>query len=217
MDEFSIPAIEGIIREAIQLDTSVAVDTVLLDANPATAIRPPGLLNGVAALTATAGPGLPALLGDLKLMISALATNTYGNIRSPAWLMNPEEVLSASLASAANTGIFPFRDEIARGTLNNIPYIDSAVVPLKTVILIDAADFVMVGAEGARLELSDQASLHMEDTNPLDLVSGGSPAVVAAPQRSLFQTDSLALRLVMRLNWVQRRAGTIVWTSSVNW
>jgi HK97 family phage prohead protease len=217
MDEFSIPAIEGIIREAIQVDTTVAVDTILLDANPATSIRPPGLLNGVAALTASVGPGLPAVIGDIKLLYSTLAINTYGNVRSPVWLLNPEEVQSASLASAPNTGIFPFRDEVARGTLNNIPFIESAVVPLKTVILIDAADFVVVGAEGARMDLSDTATLHMEDTSPLDLVSGGSPAVVAAPQRSLFQTDSLALRLVMRLNWVQRRPGTIVWTQSVAW
>jgi HK97 family phage prohead protease len=219
MDQFSIPAIEGVLREAIQQDTEVAVDSILLDANPATVIRPAGLLNGVAGLTATAatnGP-LAAIIGDLKMLIGALATSTYGNIRSPVFLINPEEVLAASLASAPNTGIFPFRDEVARGALNNIPFIDSAVVPLKTVILLDAADFVVAGAEGPRVEFSDSATLHMEDTSPADLVTAGSPGVVAAPQRSLFQTDSLAIRMIMFLNWVQRRAGTVVWTSSVNW
>jgi len=55
----------------------------------------------------------------------------------------------------------------------------------------------------------------MEDTSPADLVI--SPSTVAAPQKSLFQTDSLALRMVMPLNWVQRRAGTVAWTSSVTW
>jgi hypothetical protein len=84
-------------------------------------------------------------------------------------------------------------------------------------ILVDAADFVVVGGEAPRLEISDQATLHMEDTNPTDLVNNASPAVIAAPQRSLFQTDSLALRMVMPLNWVQRRAGTIAWVQNTTW
>jgi len=83
-------------------------------------------------------------------------------------------------------------------------------------VLVDAADFVVVGGEAPRIEISDQATLHLEDTSPLDLVSG-SPSVVAAPQKSLFQTDSLAIRMVMPLNWLQRRAGTIAWMSSTTW
>jgi HK97 family phage major capsid protein/HK97 family phage prohead protease len=216
MNDHSIPAIEGLLREAIQVDTSVAIDSVLLDANPATTIRPAGLLNGVAASTPTAGGGLAALIGDIKLLESTLLASTYGNLRSPVWLMNPGDLLSAAMASAANTGIFPFRDEVAGGSLGTVPFIKSTTVPLKTMILIDAADFVVVGGEAPRLEISDQATLHMEDTNPADLV-GGSPAVTAAPQRSLFQTDSLALRMVMPLNWVQRRAGTIAWLQNATW
>lgn len=217
MDEHSIPAIEGILREAIQVDTTVAVDSVLLDANPATTIRPAGLLNGVSGQTPTAGGGIAAVVGDLKLLIGALTTGTFGNIRSPVWLMNPAELLSLSLVSAANTGIFPFVAEVAAGNLRGVPIIDSGTVPAKTVILVDAADFVVVGGEAPRFEISDQATLHMEDTAPLDLVGPGSPGTVAAPQRSLFQTDSLALRMIMPLNWTQRRAGTIAWVAAVTW
>jgi hypothetical protein len=64
--EHSTPAIEGLIRNAMQEDTSVAVDTVLLDATAASTTRPAGLRNGVATLTATAGGGFAALVGDLK-------------------------------------------------------------------------------------------------------------------------------------------------------
>jgi HK97 family phage prohead protease len=216
MSDHSTPAIEGLIREAIQVDTSVAVDTVLIDANPATTIRPAGLLNGVSATTATAGGGIAALIGDLTALLGALTTNTYGNVRSPAFLVNPTDMLRASLLQAANTGIFPFQTQIAAGRLNGVPLIDSSTVPAKTMILVDAADFVVVGGEAPRMEISDQATLHMEDTAPLDLVSG-SPGTVASPQRSLFQTDSLALRMVMPLNWVQRRTGTIAWVQNVTW
>jgi hypothetical protein len=120
------------------------------------------------------------------------------------------------LASAANTGIFPFKDEVGRGTLNNIPIIDSSTVPAKTVMLVDAADFVVMQADNMRFEISDQATLHMEDTTPLDLVSG-SPGTVASPQRSLFQTDSLALRMVFPINWAFRRTGMVAYTTGINW
>jgi hypothetical protein len=59
-----------------------------------------------------------------------------------------------------------------------------------------------VGGEAPRFEISDQATLHMEDTTPLPIVDGGVPA---APVRSLWQTDSLGLRLIMPMNWIMRR------------
>ena len=215
MDQHSMPAIEGLLREAIQQDTSVAIDSVLLDANPATVVRPAGLLNGVSATTATAGGGIAAFIGDMVGLINAISAATYGNVRNLVWLANQTDMLRASLLQATGTGIFPFRDEIRGGTLAGVPIIDSATVTAKTLILVDAADFVSVGGDAPRMDISDQATLHMEDTTPLELVA--SPSTVAAPQRSLFQTDSLALRMVMPLNWVQRRAGTVSWTQNVTW
>ena len=49
------------------------------------------------------------------------------------------------------------------------PIIDSATVPLGTVIAIDAADFVTVGGEAPRIEVSDSATLHFDDTTPLPI------------------------------------------------
>jgi len=155
------------------------------------------------------------LIGDFVALLGALTTSTYGNVRSPAFLVNPTDMLRASWLQAANTGIFPFQAQIAAGSLAGVPLIDSATVPAKTVIVVDAADFVVAGGEAPRMELSDQATLHMEDTAPAELVA--SPSTVAAPQRSLFQTDSIALRMVLPLNWVQRRAGTIAWIQNVTW
>jgi HK97 family phage major capsid protein len=154
MDESSIPAIEGLLRSAIQEDTAVSLDSVLLDAGAATVVRPPGLLNGVAGLTPTAGGGFAALVGDIKQLAGAVMTSTQGHIRALAWLMNPQQVMSAGLTTAPNAGDFPFKDEIARGTLMGYPIIDSGTVPMGTVVAIDAADFVSVGGEAPRFELS---------------------------------------------------------------
>jgi len=217
IDEHSVPAIEGLLRDAIQQDTAVSIDSVLLDANAATTIRPAGLLNGVASLTPTAGGGFNALVADLKALTGALMTGTNGHVRKMAWLMNPQQKLSISLTTAPGAGTFPFKDEVGNGKLLTYPIIDSGTVPMGTVIVVDAADFVSVGGEAPRFEISDQATLHMEDTTPLAIGTPGAPATVAAPVRSLFQTDSMALRLILPLNWTLRRTGVVAWVAGVTW
>jgi HK97 family phage prohead protease len=217
IDEHSIPAMEGLLRQAISEDTAVSLDSVLIDTNAATLVRPAGLLNGIAGLTATGGGGFTALVGDIKQLSGAVLTATAGNVREPVWLMNPQQTLSAGLTSAPGTGVMPFRDEISRGRFANGALIESGTVPLGTVIHLDAQDFVVVGGEAPRFEVSDQATLHMEDTTPLPIGSAGTPPVVAAPVTSLWQTDSLALRLILPVNWALRRTGVVSWTSSVTW
>jgi len=217
IDEHSIPAIEGLMRNAIQEDTAVSLDAVLLDANAATVVRPAGILNGVAAIAATAGGGFNAIVGDIKNLSGALLTGTAGNVRAPCWLMNPQQVNSAGLIAAPGVGAFPFRDEISRGTLSGWPIIDSGTVPMGTVVAIDAADFVAVGGDAPRFEISDQATLHFEDTTPADIGTPGTPPVVAAPVKSMFQTDMLALRLILPVNWTIRRSGVVAWTQAVTW
>jgi hypothetical protein len=218
MDEHSIPAIEGLLRDAIQQDTAISIDTVLLDINPATAIRPAGLRNGVVGLTPTAGGGFNALVGDLKALTGAILTATNGNIRNMVWIMNPQQALSiAFIQPPVPGGLFPFAAEINAGRLNGRPVIQSGTVPVGVVICVDAADYVSVSGDAPRFEISDQATLHMEDTNPLQLAAAGTPAVVAAPAQSMFQTDSLALRLILPLNWTMRRAGVVAWVAGVTW
>jgi hypothetical protein len=131
--------------------------------------------------------------------------------------MNPQQVNSIGLTAAPGAGVFPFRDEISQKQLGGWPVIDSGTVPLGTVIVIDAADFVSVGGEAPRFEISDQATLHLEDTTPLDIGTPGSPATVAAPVKSMFQTNSYALRLLLPINWTVRRTGVVAWAAGVTW
>ena len=218
MDEHSIPAIEGLLREAIQQDTAVSIDSVLLDTNAATAIRPAGLRNGIVGLTPTAGGGFDALIGDLKGLTGAILTATNGNIRNMVFIMNPQQALSIGFIQPPNpSGLFPFRDEINNNRLNGRPLIQSGTVPLGTVICLDAADYVSINGDTPRFEISDQATLHMEDTSPANIGSAGTPPVVAAPVQSMFQTDSLALRLILPMNWAMRRQGVVAWVAGVTW
>ena len=215
--EHSVPAIQGLLRNAIEEDTAISLDTVLLDSGAATVIRPAGILNGVTGLTPTAGGGFNALVGDIKQLSGALLTGTKGNVRVPVYLMNPQQLNSIGLTAAPGMGIFPFREEVAAGNLGGWSIIDSGTVPLGTVIALDAADFVSVGDEAPRFEISDQATLHFEDTAPADIGTPGTPGVVAAPVKSLWQTDSLALRLILPINWTIRRTGVVAYVAGVTW
>jgi HK97 family phage major capsid protein/HK97 family phage prohead protease len=214
--EKSTPDIEQVLRTAIQEDTGVAIDTVLLDANAATTIRPAGLRNGITGLTPTSGGGFSALVADLKGLVGALIVSSGGNIRQPVWVMNPVQALSISLTQNAN-GDFPFAADLRAGTLLGYPVAQSATVSNGTVALVDAADFFTATGDEPRFEVSDQAVLHMEDTAPTQISAAGTPNVVAAPIRSMFQTDSLALRMIMDLNWAMRRAGMVAFVQGVTW
>jgi hypothetical protein len=222
MDEHSVPAIEGLLRNAIQEDTAAAIDAVLLDATVASAIRPAGLRWYSAGLTPTpiGAPANPfnALVTDLKNLTGAILTATNGNIRNMVFIMNPQQALSIGFIQPPNpSGLFPFRDEINAGRINGKPLILSGTVPLGTVICLDAADFVSVTGDNPRFEISDQATLHMEDTNPAHLGTVGTPNSFAAPAMSMFQTDSMALRLVLPMNWIVRRTGVVSWVAGVTW
>ena len=220
MEDHSIPAIEGLLRQAVLEDTAIALDGVLLGAGAATAIAPAGLRSYQAGLTAsTANPGFAAFVADYRSLYGSLIGLTNGNVRSPVIMLNPAQTLDLSTMQppAAAAPLWPLAGMVAAGKVGKADLIESATVPMNMAIMVDAADFTTAGAEGPRLEISDQATLHLEDTAPADIVSGPSGTeVIATPVKSMWQTDSLALRLVMKLNWLMRRP-VVAWMSGTAW
>jgi len=213
--EHSTPEIEMILRQLIVDDTGIAVDTVFIDNVAATSIRPAGIRAGVAGLTPTAGGGFAALVGDVKALVGALAG--VNALRAPVWIMNPVQQIAISLTQNAG-GDFPFQTEINNNRLLSYPVVVSSTVPAGMVILINADDLMVVQGDSPRFDVSDQATLHFEDTSPLQLVTGAQGSgVVASPSRSLFQTDSLALRMILPMNWALLRTGSVAWVTGVTW
>jgi hypothetical protein len=210
----STPAIEGVIREAMAEDTAVTIDATLIDANAATNIRPAGLLSGVAAIPATAGGGTAAMVADLKALIGAITTSRGG--RNIAVLINPAQGLAINFAQNGNDEfLFASTDELGRRV--GVTFIPSPTVPPGTLIAVDAADFASAAGDAPEYDVSDQATIHEEDTTPLPIGSVGTPATVAAPVRSLWQTASIGVRMLLDMNWAMRRAGMVAWVEDVTW
>jgi HK97 family phage major capsid protein len=216
MATYSAQSIEQIIRQAMSDDTSIALDTYLIDAVAASAgVRPAGLLNGVTPITASVlTPITAAMVADLKALIGALIT--AGGGRAIAVIINPAQALSLGFAQTT-TGDFLFSDRAEAGSKFGVRFIVSATCPAGRVIAVDAADFASAAGDAPRFAVSTDATLHEEDTTPLALGTTGSPNVVAAPMRSLFQTDAVAVRMSLYISWVMRRTGMVQTIASVSW
>lgn len=177
----ALDAIAFMLREdaATSLDGSIFSDAAASDARPA------GLLNGVTPLTATAGGGVDALNTDLMRLAAAVAA---GGGTTLAIVTSPR--MAAALA-------------ILRPDLTISVWPSSAVAD-GTIIGVDPTAFVSVFGADAEITASASAVLHMEDTTPLQIGTVGTPATVAAPVRSMFQTAQIAVRVVSEVAWAMR-------------
>jgi HK97 family phage prohead protease len=225
IEQHSIPAIEGLLRQAISEDTGESIDSVLLDQNPADQVRPPGIRNGITVTPftpqAAETSGFYRMVRDIRSLKAALIGPTNDNVRAPCWMMNPIRADAIALNPAPGTGLFPFRDDIRAGRLEGWPVFESTTIDRNQIIVVDAADFVTAGQGAPTFEVSDQATLHMEDTAPGPIhgpqppIPPGTPGP-ATPVRSLWQTDSYALRLLYRVNWMLRRP-MVAWMTGFTW
>lgn len=224
----STPAIESIIRQGILEDTAIALDTALLDATPAIAgVRPAGLLNGVVPIAGAAGGGVEAITADFA---AALQVFTAANAASGlAVLLNPAKVISLQWATTP-LGTYPFRDGANAGTIGGFPLITSTTIPIDQMTMIRAADFASATGDSPEFDISDTATLHEVDGDypanqampdppvapaPLPIVDGAG--VAAAPVRSLWQTASIGIRMLLDVSWGMRRSGMVVQVDGITW
>ena len=213
----STPAIESVIRQAINEDTAIAIDNVLIDATIADAIRPAGLRWNVSGLTpSAAATAFDKMIADVTALIAPIAAARGGS--DLVLLMNTAQSLRMSWVVTPN-GEFVFSD-VANGALRNLTVITSTTVPAGMLIMVDAAEFASVTGDAPEFDVSDVATIHESDT-PLPIVGGiVQPPVIgsiAAPVRSLWQTASIGVRMMVDMNWTMRRTNMVSWMTGVTW
>jgi hypothetical protein len=76
-----------------------------------------------------------------------------------------------------------------------------AAMPANRVICVDAASLIAGHKTEPRIYTSRETTLHKEDISPLQIATPGSPPVVAAPTRSLLQTDAIAIKANLSVVW----------------
>ena len=213
--ERSTPNILDIIRSAIITDTAEMLDVKFLSADAAVAgVSPEGAQNGIlpADTAVSGGITVDKITTDLRGRLQRMASLNLG--RRPVWVMNPARAWGLQLATnAVGTVAFP---EMASGSLVGAPVLTSTSVPADVVFLFDAAELYFAGG-APRFVGTDVATLHMENTTPLAIASTGTPNVVAAPVRSLYQTNTAAIRAMWELDWAFNREGCTQTITGVAW
>ncbi len=207
---YTNPALEAIVREELLARTAIKLDTLLVDSTASSATRPAGLLNGVSALTPYGGGDYQAFLEDIKTLLAPFDTANAG--RKIALLMNPRQVRNVRMMAGPNSSGFGWANQF----LADFRIIASTVVEAGTVIAVDAADFATSTGDTPLFEASDQATIHMDDS-PSPISATGTPNTVAAPVRSMFQTNSVALKMTMDVFWAMRRSGMVQYMTGVTW
>jgi hypothetical protein len=93
--------------------------------------------------------------------------------------------------------------------LQGIPILTSAAVG-NDVLAVAPEAICSAFAAIPEVSSSIETTLHLSDT-PVDIGTPGTPPVVAAPVKSMFQTDSVALKLQLEASWAKRDPRALAW------
>jgi hypothetical protein len=179
-------------------DIAVSLDAAILSASPASSVKPAGILNSIASLTPTSGANEAALRGDIALLVGVVGATGSANV---AFIVSPTYALKLQT----------YRNVVG----DNVQIRPSIAVPNGTIIAVVTDAFVSGFGSVPRVEASKDAVVHQEDTSPLPIGQPGN--IVASPARSLFQTDSVALRCTLDVAFCLRSTAAVAWIQSVTW
>jgi hypothetical protein len=198
--EMTIAADAEAIMQQVLLETAAAaLDAAFFNTNAAVAnVSPAGILNAVTPIGA-ASAGVGAMATDLGNMIAAVGP--FSGSSEPVIIAAPKQAFAIKSALIDPPPVY------ASNVLATSPVGPGAVIAI--------VPQAIASANGApRIERSTETTLHMSSPAS-DLVA--SPSTVAAPQRSLFQTDSVAVKYVQELSWTKRGAAGVAWIQGCNW
>jgi hypothetical protein len=190
-----------IIGRVLSEAAAKSLDVYVFDNAAGDAVRPAGLLNGVAPLPPTAGGGTSAMAKDLANIAGAMSDAGI-SAENMVVIANPRQAITLRLLSGPNF---------------THPIFSTVGLAAGTVVGVEAAA-IASGFDGApEIEIGRGGLLHFADTQPQQIGTPGSPAVVAAPARSPFQEALLVLKLRLNLAWASCMPGAVQAVTNVTW
>jgi hypothetical protein len=200
LNEASPDTAAAVIGRVLADASNKSIDVTAFDANPATTVRPAGLLNGVAPLTPSANTDLYMAmaddLGNLAAAVGAAGIDPHDLI----YVAGPKEATAIRLRGGG--GDFT----------NNV--LTTLGLPAKSVAAFAPAAVASGYQDVPTIETSRHASYHMEDTTPAEIVS--SPGTVASPQKSAFQTRVIVIKVRANCAWAVAPGGAQI-VNNVTW
>lgn len=166
-------------------------DAILLGNGAGSASQPGGIGENAIVVPATAtGTPEEKAVTDLHNMVAELSK--HGGLISPVFIMSQANKVALDLMFGGHD-----LDIIASPAL-----VDATAT---TVYLVDAASFASAEGDTSEIDISEEATLHMEDAVPLPIVDGAT----ASPVRSLWQTASVGVRVINHMDWAMTGANRV--------
>ena len=186
---------EALVTDAMVRSVGLALDAALFDAVAGDDVRPAGLRHGIAALSASTNANLDeAMVEDL----SALAASVAVIGGEPIFIASPERAVAVVLRA---------RRELSFTVL------PSPSVAADDVIAVSGNGLVSAVDAAPEIEASKIAALHM-DTAPSPLADDAG--VMASPIRSLWQSDTVGVKIRFNASWALRDPRALAWMT-VRW
>ncbi len=189
---------EPFITRLLSANVTLGLETIFFDATAGSAIRPAGLKNGIAAISADADDSIDGMMNDLANLGAAVAAVGSTNI---AFVASIAQYIKLKTRLPAD---FAF------------PIFPSAALADGQVAAI-ALDAVAIAGQGdVQISVSKTGAVVM-NTVPAHISTVGTPNASAAPIRSLEQTDCIGIRVIADIDWALRNSGGFAWISAVAW
>lgn len=184
------------VRQVLEEDGAVSLDAAYFSNAAGTDIVHPGLLNGLTPIAGFDGNDALAFETDVSNILAVIGPRNSGSI-----------AFVTGMAAAERIALkFP---------LFRSPVFGSQAVSDSTLIGVDAGNLVHAFGE-FDVATSTNATVHM-DTEPTQLSIPGSPNTAAAPTRSLFQTDAIAIRILGDAAFGARKSNAVAYVTNVSW
>jgi hypothetical protein len=183
---------EALISDALINSSGLALDAVFFGSGAATAAQPAGIRNGIAALTPSANTdAFGAFFEDMATLLNAVGA-VGGN--------GPFFIISSIGRHASASGRYGSLK--AEGT-------DAMIIPLASAAV--GNDVVVIAPKALVAALS--ANPDVETVNSATLVMDTIPVTPDTTQatKSMWQTDSLAVKIRWPVTWALRNAAAVAW------
>jgi hypothetical protein len=187
---------EALVTDALTRSIGLALDSALFDSAAADEVRPAGLRHGINTLVASAsGDPDEDMIADLATLASAVAP-VGGPIM---FIASTERTVAMSLRA---------RRELPFTTLGSPG--------------VTAGDLVAVAVDGLasavdatpEIEASRMGTVHMNDI-PARIVDDAG--TLAAPTRSLWQSNAVGIKLRFNASWALRDPRALAWLTATGW
>ena len=208
----SSPSGELYVRDTIGEASAQRVDTTFFSATAASAgVSPAGMLNGLTALVPS-GADEAAVRADMQALAYPFVTNKMAS--GLVFVMNPAQGLAlGSFVNTFSQPAFPGINENGGTFMGRPVFVGDNVTP-GDIILMRPRDIWKIGDTGVELDLSDVATIEMNDA---PAGASDTPTAMASHTVSMFQTESVAFKVVRGINFAKRRSTAVTVLSNAEY